>query len=139
MAGEVWKLQGGRRGLPVRSASLLADPSKPPLRQFRVLGRRGNCQRSVKFPLLPKAPAGLGATVPPSTGFTAAGLSICRRLVEMMGGDIGVNSEPGKGSTFWFTLALKEGGNPPSAAPARKHAAKPAARVCRASLGGNRS
>ena len=109
MAGEVWKLQGGRRGLPVRSASLLADLSKPPLRQFRVLGWRGNCQRSVKFPLLPKAPAGLGATGPPSTGFTAAGLSSCRRLVEMMGGDIGVNSEPGKGSTFWFTLTQRRG------------------------------
>jgi signal transduction histidine kinase/ActR/RegA family two-component response regulator len=85
---------------------LVKDPPNPGRLSFRVRDT-GIGIPAEKIPLLFNHFAQIGDGVARQYGGTGLGLAICKRLVEQMRGDIGVHSEPGRGSTFFFDMPLR--------------------------------
>ncbi|MDP1605292.1 MAG: PAS domain S-box protein [Rhodocyclaceae bacterium] len=96
------------RGHISLSASLLEDSGDDLLVRFEVADS-GIGIAADKFDRLFHAFEQVDTTTTRKYGGTGLGLTITRRLAQIMGGDAGVESTPGVGSSFWFTARLKRG------------------------------
>jgi signal transduction histidine kinase/CheY-like chemotaxis protein/HPt (histidine-containing phosphotransfer) domain-containing protein/PAS domain-containing protein len=96
------------RGAITLRTGLLEERGEEVLMRFEVVDT-GIGISPDKIPSLFAAFEQADASTTRKYGGTGLGLAITRRLVEMMGGETGVQSEPGVGSTFWFTVRLQRG------------------------------
>src|ERR671932_2712840 len=102
-----------RGGQVLVRARLMGSTAETSLVRFEVQDTGIGIQPAVRSRLFQSFSQADGST---SRRYGGAGLGvgISKRLVELMGGEIGVDSGPGLGSTFWFTLPLARSDERPS-------------------------
>ncbi len=96
------------KGYVMLSAKLLEDNGNDLLVRFAVADTGIGITPEAKQRLFQAFEQG-DATTTRKYGGTGLGLAITKQLAQMMGGEVGVDSTPGVGSTFWFTSRLQRG------------------------------
>jgi two-component system, sensor histidine kinase and response regulator len=94
------------RGSIRLSVAVAGDVREQPVLRFEVVDTGGGIPRDEQALIFEDFHQGDDRVVSRHGG-AGLGLAICRQLVQLMGGEIGVDSEPGCGSTFWFTSRLE--------------------------------
>jgi signal transduction histidine kinase/CheY-like chemotaxis protein len=96
-----------KKGEVVIRSTLEKDDDKYPIIRFSVTDTGIGIPKD-RMDRLFESFSQVDASTSRSYGGTGLGLAISKELCEMMGGSIGVESEEGKGSTFWFTAVLEK-------------------------------
>ncbi len=101
------------RGQVIVSATVLQDfsPGQGAVLEFRVKDTGIGIALDRQSALF-KSFTQVDASTTRKYGGTGLGLAICKRLAQTMGGDVGLESSPGAGSTFWFTACLPYANTP---------------------------
>ncbi len=94
------------QGEVVLQVGLLEQDDSTQLLKFQVRDTGVGIPANVIGKLFEKFTQADGSTTR-KYGGTGLGLSVCKQLVELQGGEIGVESAAGVGATFWFTLPVK--------------------------------
>ncbi|MDT7833965.1 PAS domain S-box protein [Aquabacterium sp. OR-4] len=114
-----------QRGRVMLRIAALSDDGQQLLLRFEVEDT-GIGMREDQIPHLFEAFEQADASTTRRFGGTGLGLAISKRLTELMHGRIGVRSQPGRGSLFWFELPLQRGQALPVADAGAAAAARPA-------------
>jgi len=101
----------------IRLVVKMEDPVRPRTLRFEVWDTGIGIPEAAR-PTLFTPFSQANSTTTREFGGTGLGLAICKQLTDLLGGQIGMDSMPGRGSTFWVRLSFAPGREVPAATPA---------------------